>query len=274
MSAKRRRAEEPENTSGLPEAVERRLGPLYREPPEEFVAGRDALARELRDEGDRDSAAAVKKLRRPSAAAWVINRISADEPERTAEFVRASEDLAEAQLRVLAGDADGTELRGAAATERERMDGLVADARKLALAGGGNVANVIDRVAETLRAVGSDDELRGRVLRGRVEKEQTAATVGIPGGLAPAPRKGAAGKRKVAGKPAGPSAGELQRARRELAKLRRELAAAEARRDRSEVAVADAEEGLRRARTALKDSKQAVRELKRQVESAERGAPS
>ena len=252
-------AERPQDT--LPEGVERRLDGLYRDRPDEFVAGRDALARDLRAEGDRESAAAVKKLRRPSAAAWVINRISAEQPERTREFIRASEELADVQRRVLAGQAPGEELREAAASERAQIEAIVADARRLTAGDVGNVANVIDRVAETLRAAGGDAELRGRVMRGRVENEQSAATVGLPGGVTVPKRR-----------TTGPTAGALERARRELARLRRELADAEARRDRDEEAVAEAQADLRRAKSDLTASKRAVHDLERQVTKAEREA--
>jgi predicted nucleic acid-binding Zn-ribbon protein len=248
-------------TAGLPELVEGRLDELYRDPPEEFVARRDELTRELRAEGDPESAAAVKRLRRPSAAAWVINRISSEVPDRTREFVRASERLAETQERVLAGEAAGEELRAAAADEREQIDALVADARRVAAGQGGNVAGVVERVAETLRAAGGDAELRRRVLRGRVEKEQSAATVGIPGGTN-MPKRPRADAR----------AAKLERARRELGRLRDELAQAEARRERDREAVAQAEEELRRAKSSLSASKRAVRELERRVSGAESGA--
>lgn len=259
--AAKRSGRDEQSTGELPEGVERRLDEIYRERPGEFVTRRDALARELRSEGDRESAAAVKKLRRPSAAAWVINRISAEEPERTQDFVSASEKLADTQRRVLEGEAAGEELRTAAAGEREQIEAMVADARRLTAGQGGNIASIVERVAETLRAVGGDAELRDRVLRGRVEKEQSAATVGIPGGLTmPKRRK------------AGPTAAKLERARRELGRLRRELAEAEARRDRDQEAVGEAEAELRHARSELSASKRAVRELERRVSSAEREA--
>jgi hypothetical protein len=247
----------------FPEEVEDRLGPLYRDRPEDFVAARDALARDLRGEGDRESAEQVKRLRRPSAAAWVINRLSADEPERTRALVRASDELAEAQRRVLSGEAEGDELREAAAAEREQIDAFAADARRLAAAQGANVAAVVDRVVDTLRSVGADAELRGRVLRGRVEKEQTAATVGIPADAKP--------PRRTSGRPA-PRV--VERGRRELTRLRRELADAEARRDSHAGYVEDAEAGLKRARADLRESKRAVRDLERQIERTERRASS
>ena len=238
--------------------VEGRIDELYRGAPEEFVARRDELARELRAEGDRESAAEVKGLRKPSAAASVINRISAEDPERTREFVRASESLADVQRRVLEGDAPGEELRKAASNEREQVEAMVAEARRLTAGGAGNVANVVDRVTETLRAVGGDAELRERVLRGRVEKEQTAATMGIPGGVKLARRRAA-----------GPNAAKLDRARRELSRLRRELEDAQARRERDQESVGEAEDELRSAKQALTSSKRTVRDLERQVKRAE-----
>ena len=245
----------------FPEGVEERLDELYRERPEEFVSRRDALARELREEGDRSSATAGKKLRRPSAAAWVINRLSSEDPERTREFVQASERLAETQKNVLEGEAGGDDLRAAATDEREQIDGMVGEARKLAAGHGGNVTTIVERVAETLRAVGGDTNLRERVLRGRVEKEQSAATVGIPGGATmPKRRK------------ADSTATKLERARRELARLREELSEAEAGRDRDQDAVDQAEEELRRAKVGLSASKRAVRELERRVKGAESAA--
>jgi hypothetical protein len=258
VSPAAKRDSEAKTPAELPEGVDQRLDDLYREPPEEFVSRRDALARELRVEGERTSAATVKRLRRPSAAACVINRISSEEPKRTREFVRASEGLAEAQRRVLEGEAPADELREAAANEREHAEGMVAEARRLTAAQGGNVANVVDRVAETLRAVGGDAELRDRVLRGRVEKEQTAATVGIPGGVKVSKRRSA-----------GPNAAKLERARRELSRLRRELEDAEARRGHDEESVAEAEAELRRAKSRLTGSKRAVRDLERRVKRAE-----
>src|SRR5438128_1632089 len=42
----------------------------------EFTAERDALARRLRKEGDREGADAVKRLAKPSAAAWLVNQLA------------------------------------------------------------------------------------------------------------------------------------------------------------------------------------------------------
>jgi hypothetical protein len=61
-------------------AAEQRLDELYREHPESFVAGRDRLAKDLRAAGERDEADRVGKLRRPTVAAWLINRAALSSP--------------------------------------------------------------------------------------------------------------------------------------------------------------------------------------------------
>jgi hypothetical protein len=44
-------------------------------PPEEFVAARDAVAKQLKSEGKSDEAAAVKKLRKPTVTRWVADQV-------------------------------------------------------------------------------------------------------------------------------------------------------------------------------------------------------
>src|SRR5688500_20280489 len=51
------------------------LDRLYGLPLGEFTQARDQLAAELRGSGNRDAAARVKKLRRPSVAAWAVNQL-------------------------------------------------------------------------------------------------------------------------------------------------------------------------------------------------------
>ena len=63
-----------------PEVVDQ----LYGGPPDEFIARRDARAKELRKGGDRAAADAVKKLRKPSVSAAAVNRLA------RSSFARAS----------------------------------------------------------------------------------------------------------------------------------------------------------------------------------------
>ena len=241
--------------------IEKRLDVLYREHPDEIVAGRNELAKELRTEGDKTAAAEVKKLRRPSPAAWLVNRISADNPKGVRDLADASDELASAQQRLLEDGGDSGELRAVVAHERELLDGLVSEAREVAAARGAVSESIIDKVTQTFRAIGVDRELREAALRSRVEKERTVAMVGGTASAMyrPARKPTQHSKRR-----------EVERARAELARLRERLETVEVRRDLGESGVRAAEKGLREAKAELSEAKREVRNLKREISSAEK----
>ena len=56
---------------------------LFAGPPDEFVAGRDALVRALRAAGRTDETAGVKALRKPKAVARALNAGAAADPARS-----------------------------------------------------------------------------------------------------------------------------------------------------------------------------------------------
>jgi len=90
-----------EEVSGA--VIDERLDALYRERPGAFVAGRDRLANDVRDAGDRDEANRIKALRRPSLAAWLINSAALSDPEVLEEFAEESRRLGEIQGRASRG---------------------------------------------------------------------------------------------------------------------------------------------------------------------------
>jgi len=98
------------------------LDELYREPPDRFVAARDGLAKDLRAAGETEEAARVKKLRRPTVAAWMINRAALEAPDRLEELAAASRALEDAQAKAFEGADEGASgWRAAAAREREAI---------------------------------------------------------------------------------------------------------------------------------------------------------
>ncbi|MGH9246982.1 MAG: hypothetical protein ACRD29_22225, partial [Acidimicrobiales bacterium] len=99
-------------------ANDHHIDSLYQLPPEEFVAARDALARELRQAGNKDSATAVTALRRPTVAAWALNQLRQRDPDGVEELSAVGDSLRDAQERALAGDPDA-DLRAAAAARRD-----------------------------------------------------------------------------------------------------------------------------------------------------------
>lgn len=244
-------------------AVEERLDALYREPPEEFVAARDRLAKDLRAAGDRDEADRVKKLRRPSVAAWLINRTALSSPEPLQEFAEASRRLEEAQGRALEGQEEAVaEWRDAAASERDANAAVIEAAASLAREAGHSVnRRALELAGETLRAAAGDPDLRDRVLRGRLEREQSAPTLGTPAVPPVRRRDSASAKRR-----------EGAMARRELERLRDELDEATAREERLREGVERTTETLRQDKARLADAKREIAKLRRHVKAAERTA--
>ena len=111
----------------------------------EFTNERDALARRLKAAGRGDEAAAVRALRKPVLAAWVVNRLARERRDDVRALVQAAEAVRE-------GKPDADERFRAAA------DGLVRAARDV-LAGEGRKATdaVVRDVATTLRSAAAAD---------------------------------------------------------------------------------------------------------------------
>lgn len=241
--------------------LDRRLDELYREHPDGFVAGRNELAKEVRAAGDREEADRIKKLRRPSVAAWLINRTALESPEPLQEFAKATGELEQAQGRALEGDDDAVaEWRAAAAKQREANAAVVDAAAGLARNSGQSVnPRALELVAETLQAAAADSGLRERVMSGRLEREQSATTLGTPA-VAPARRRGSgAAKRR-----------DVAQTRRELERLREEFDEAADREERLHESVERMTETLREERSRLADAKRETAKLRRRVQAAER----
>ena len=60
----------------MPDAVEQAADLLYGLPLDEFTPARNAAAKELRDQGLKAEADAVKALAKPSVAAWAVNQLT------------------------------------------------------------------------------------------------------------------------------------------------------------------------------------------------------
>jgi hypothetical protein len=108
---------------------------LYALPLDEFTAARDELARSMRHAGDDAAATAVKRLRKPSVAAWALNRVRRQDPQRSDQLIEAGRALREAQESLLAGG--GREpLERAAAEERQLVGELAGEAERELVAAG------------------------------------------------------------------------------------------------------------------------------------------
>ena len=253
---------------------------LYGLPLEQFTEQRNALARQLRETGQRDDAAEVSKLRKPTVAAWAVNQLVRTQRRDVAALFKAGDALQEAQADLLAKRGDPGALRNAADAEREALDRLAAAARGL-LSGDGHelTAARLEQVSETLHAAALDADARSQVEDGCLVRELRHAGLGAFGPVdTPKPRARRA--KQPAGKHAradGERAAELKAARQAEANARRRAVravrvvdAAEQRRDRATERLREAEEALAAARELADQAARALREAERAVGKLEK----
>jgi hypothetical protein len=146
---------------------------LFGLPPEDFVAARDALAKSV-PAADRP---AVKALRRPTVAGWLVNQL-----------VRAHGDLVEhlldigATLRAAQHAGRGSELRALSVDRRSATDRLLAAARDIAAASGRVLtAELQSGVAASLDAAVADAGSAAQLRRGRLTDALSYAGFGALG---------------------------------------------------------------------------------------------
>jgi hypothetical protein len=170
------------------EPVDGAADELYGLPLEEFVPRRDALVRELRAAGQRDDAEMIKRMPKPSAPAWVVNRLARERPDELRELMETGEELRRVQEWLLRREADPADLRAAVEAERAAVGRLVhAGAELLIEAGRPARGDILERVGETLHAATADPALRAEVERGRVVRDQAAVGLGAATGPSYAP---------------------------------------------------------------------------------------
>ncbi|MDQ3729374.1 MAG: hypothetical protein M3355_07255 [Actinomycetota bacterium] len=204
--------------------LDKEIDLLYLEAPGGFTAERDALAKRLRADGDRAEVERVAKLKKPSKPAWLVNALALGKPGSIAELLDVTERLRKA---VSGGDADS--MRSAARDEGRLLERLVGEARDLATEAGEKPAPAaLDRVRESLQAAQVDLEVRERLVAGRLEREERAASFGLDGLTLAAPPK-LKGKGKAAPRKREDAAAKrrLETAREAVASAKRELAEAD-----------------------------------------------
>ncbi len=241
----------------------REIDKLYDLEPEGFVTARDALAKKLRDAGRADDAAEVRALRRPTVAAWALNRLAREQEKQLAELFEVARDLRVAQRGALSG-LKGGPLREAAKRRRSVVDRL-ADAAEDILEASGRSGSHREAITRTLESAIGDDEAAEALRTGRLEKEiDRPPGFGDLTGLAPVPTGKDAGARNA--KPAKAAAKEDPRARR--IRTQRDEAADDARRASRE-AVAAGERAVRAEKEA-EAAARAIEGLERDLRAARR----
>jgi hypothetical protein len=147
---------------------------LYALTPAEFTAARDERARQVRAAGQRDEAAAIKKLARPTASAWLVNQLARSAPDRLIRLYELGEELQEAQRTL-----DGDRLRELSAQRRQLISELLPVASDLAGQADQPASSaVLGEVRATLEAALADAGARAAVRSGRLTKALAYAGLG------------------------------------------------------------------------------------------------
>jgi hypothetical protein len=222
---------------------------LYSLPLDDFTAARDRLAGRLSKEGKADQAESVAKLRKPSVAAWALNRASRRYPEDVSELLASHERIRSAR---------SAEALQEASRERQRAVSEL-EARAVAeLAEAGRPASgpMRDRIAKTLLAVATDPEGEQDLAAGRLvrEIEPSGEGWGAIAGWDPSPTPKPTVQTKTA-----------DRARTQADKLRLEATRAEQR-------VEMAERALGEARQRAQDAQARAAAAEAEAEKAEKKA--
>jgi hypothetical protein len=256
---------------------------LYGLPREEFTPARDALAKELKAAGRKDEAAEVKSLRKPSLAAWALNRVAREHPDAIERLRAAGADLREAQDAAMSGEAGRLRDAGRAlAEEVDRVAAVAADG--LRAAGRPVTAAQQEKLVATLRTAAVEDEAGDALARGVLVEELEATGFSLLGsGALSAPARPAT-KTPASAKPSGDGEGiktlpGAERPPKKPKASKEALEAVEAARRELRRSDADADMAATRARrraeraeAAAKRAAEAQREAEQARAEAERAA--
>lgn len=273
------------------------LDELYEVKPEEFTALRTKLAAAAKKRGDDAAAKRIGAARKPTTAAWVVNRLAHHNPDAKASLV----DLGE-RLRAAHTSMDGATIRQLSAEQRKLVDELT----RAALNGAeltNPSATLREDVTSTLQAAIADPDVADRL--GRLTKAEqwsgfgdfgasAAVSTATRGGGAktkakPKPEKAArntaeneppqddtkqqaAREHERAVQEAKAALSEAERAKDdtdgELSDRQTDLAVARLRRDEMRQRLEEAERALREADEAYSAAKQASRDAAEAVKAA------
>ncbi len=135
---------------------------LYGVEPAAFTDARNGYAKELKAAGDTALADRVKALKKPAAAAWVVNMLVRHQAEEMHQVL----DLG-ASLRAAQADLDGEALRDLAKQRRRLVSAVAGKGRSLARELGHKVSESVQRqVEDTLHAAMIDTDAEAAVRSG------------------------------------------------------------------------------------------------------------
>jgi hypothetical protein len=214
---------------------------LYVLPLDRFTAARDSLVRRLKAEGDDEGARQVSAMRKPSVAAWALNRVAHEHPEGVERLVRSHQRLREADSREALEDASRL---------RREMVSTLTDQAMTALGSGSQQTR--DRISRTLLAVATDQAAEADLTAGMLVRELEPTGVGwgaieLPPPPPPDPTEEARRVVEEARKTAVDLEGRAETADQDVERAKEALAAARDRAKKARAAASKAAKELSRA---------------------------
>lgn len=265
------------------------LETLYWVPPHQFTAERTKLSAAAKQRGDLAGSKRISAARKPTTAAWIVNRLMIGSREARLRLAELGDSLRTAHAAV-----DGGHIRELSAQQHQlikELTGAAFDAAEVK-----NPSSTMrDDVAGTLQAAIADPEVRARLGRlvkaerwsgfGDVGDTAAVSATPVPKRTAPAPKaslsttpqrdqRAEAVRREREKLTAAVAAAERamtqadsvvsdRRAERDAARTRRDEAAAVL--SKAERALASAERSYEKARRAGREAAQALKEVKAQL---------
>lgn len=238
---------------------------LYGLAPADFVAARADRAAAAKQSGDKQLAAAIGKLRKPTLTAWAANLLSRAAPEDVAALLRLAAALAAAQRELSA-----EQLRDLTAQRQQLVNALAKKAGALAAEHGHPVGeNVVREIGQTLTAALADPEVADRLRAGTLATAASYEGFGPSGpGLLAVPERATRPGRAAVRQPD-------DSARRELSEAEEAIEIARAEEDSAGAALEEATGELSSAEervAALRDELEHAEQQRQFRKSAERSA--
>ncbi|HEU0287779.1 MAG TPA: hypothetical protein VFR22_12105 [Nocardioidaceae bacterium] len=259
---------------------------LYGVPLPDFVPTRNGRVKEARAAGDRELAAEIQALAKPTTAAWLVNQLSREHADDLTPLLDLGRELRDASAKL-----DGQTMRRLGRERTELVTQLVDHTRQLGSDRGSKVSDdVAEEVRRTLEATFSDAEIADEVSAGQLVRAVEYAGFGDLAGFggptgvvrdrkadqrSKPPRKSASERADRPAKRAEPPPSRpadlgvrrRQKAERELADAQQRLEAAQAARD-------EAQQEIETTTAEVERTEGEVERLRAELSTAEREAKS
>jgi hypothetical protein len=238
------------------------LDELFAAPREEFTALRDTRVKQARTAGDAELADALKRLRKPTVAAWLINQVSRAHPGDVERLAQVGDALRAAH-HALAGD----RLRDLSRERNELIHALTGHARLIAGEAGQGIGDAtVEQLESTWTAAVTDDAAAQLVRAGRLSavmqpgapQDWLTAAIGAPMPARP---------RQDSPPPPADNGADLAKQEAVLVARRSVVQRAQAR-DKARNALAPAEQAASDASATVNDLRQQLAALQARVANA------